>query len=147
MRPSRDSAERFFNTNLKTSALPHQFQWRRRVSNVTFWKRTSLTTAPSCTLIPNTRLESRTTTFENSACWMSACVSVPIIMGVEDDERMQFETVTFSVRRTGVEEPRQACVLRQIASSAVMMVESEIDTLDVETISIPSALTHFSRSE
>src|SRR5215471_9388280 len=136
MRPRRESAVRFFSTNLKTSALPHQFQWRRRVSKVTFWKRTSLTVAPSCTLIPNTRLESRTTMFENTTCRISAYVSVPITIAVEDEVRMQFETVTFSVRRTGADEPRHACVLRAIESSAVIIVESEIDTFEVDTMSM-----------
>src|SRR6185312_9732043 len=152
IRPSGDSGVRFFRTNLKTSALPHQFQWRRFNSKVTFWKRTSLTVPPSCTLMPNARLEFRTTILEKSTCRMSAYVSVPITIAVDDEERMLLLTVTFSVGRTGrlVFAPLlflMASLFRQIASSAVVMMESEIRTLDEETISMPSALTPFSRSE
>jgi hypothetical protein len=36
MRPSGDSGVRLLRTNLHISALPHQFQWRRLSSKVTF---------------------------------------------------------------------------------------------------------------
>ncbi len=77
----------------------------------------------------------------------AAWVSVPIIIAVEEEERMLLLTVMFSVGLTGASALRQACVFRQIASSAVMIGESEIDTFDDETMSMPSAFTPFSRSE
>src|SRR6185437_3082090 len=143
--PSGDAGVRFFRTNLKTSALPHQLQWRRFNSKVTFSKRTSLTGPPSCTLMPNARLEFRTTILEKSTCRISAYVSVPITIAVDEEERMLLLTVTFSVGRTrwfAFAAPLFliASLFRQIASSAVVMMESEIRTLDVETISMPSEL-------
>ena len=113
-----------------------------------FWKRTSLTVAPSCTLIPKTLFESLTTMFEKTTCLMSARVSVPIIIGVDDDPRMLFVTSTFSTGRTGRPGAgSSAWVFSTMESSAVMMVESEIVTFEVETMSIPSEFTPRSRSE
>ena len=148
MRPSFDCGVLRFSTNFITSALPHQFQCRRLVSKVTLWNRTSLTVPPSWTLIPNTLFESLTTMLENTTCRMSAWVSVPIIIGVDDDPRMLFVTRTFSTGRTGRPgDGSSASVFRQMESSAVTMVESEIVTFDEDTMSIPSEFTPRSRSE
>ena len=85
---------------------------------------------------------------EETTWRMSAWVSVPIIIGVDDDARMLFVTTTFSTGRTGRPgEGSRASVFRQMESSAVTMVESEIVTFDEETMSIPSEFTPRSRSE
>ena len=79
---------------------------------------------------------------------MSAWVSVPIIIAVEEEVRMQLFTTTFSVGRMApVPRPPRSTVFKQIASSAVEIIESEITTFDDETISIPSEFTPRSRSE
>ena len=110
------------------------------------WLRiTSLTVAPSCTLIPKPLFAFRMTQLVNSTCRMSASVSVPIISAVDDDVRMQLLTVTFSVGRAGW--PSRPIVFSTIASSAVSMIESAMVTLRDDTMSMPSALTPFSRSE
>ena len=127
------------------SALPHQFQWRRLVSMVRLLMMTSLTVAPSCTLMPKPLFEFLITQLLNSTCRMSASVSVPIMSAVEDDVRTQLVTVTFSVGRAGW--PSRAIAFSTIASSAVSMIESEMVTLRDETMSMPSAFTPFSRSE
>ena len=55
---------------------------------------------------------------ENSTWRMSAWVSVPIIIGVEEEARMQFVTRTFSTGRTGRPgEGSSASVFRQMESS------------------------------
>ena len=64
--PSFDAGVRFFNTSLHSSAPPHQFQWRLDVSTVRLLTITSLTTAPSWTLIPNPLFEFLMTQLLNS---------------------------------------------------------------------------------
>src|SRR5690606_38127299 len=85
---------------------------------------------------------------EKTTWRMSAYVSVPIIMAQDDEVRMQLLTTTFSTGRTEpLPRPRNLDVFRQMASSAVLMIESEISTLDVETMSSPSELTPRSRTD
>ena len=106
---------------------------------------TSLTVAPSWTLMPKPLFEFRMTQLSKSTWRMSASVSVPIISAVDEDVSTQLVTVTFSVGRAGW--PSRPIVFSTIASSPVSMVEFEMATLRDETISIPSAFTPFSRSE
>ena len=58
---------------------------------------TSLTVAPSCTLMPMPLLESRMTQLLNNTCRMGESVSVPIIRAVDELVRMQWSTRMFSV--------------------------------------------------
>ncbi len=61
-----------------------------------FEKMTSLTVAPSCTLMPNPLFEFRITELLKTTWRISASVSVPIISAVDDEVRTQLVTVTFS---------------------------------------------------
>jgi hypothetical protein len=96
--------------------------------------------------MPKALLESRMTMLEKTTWRVSAWVSVPINRGVEELERMQLVTTTFSVGLTGpVGLWLSEVVLRQMESSPVTISESEMMTLEVETRSMPSPLTAFSR--
>jgi len=63
--------------------------------------------------------------------------------GVDDEVRTQFVTTIFSTGLT-FSCPLRAGVLSTIASSPVTITESEIVTLLVQQMSIPSAFTPFS---
>jgi hypothetical protein len=95
--------------------------------------------------MPKPLLEFLITQLLNTTCRMSASVSVPIIKAVEEDVKTQLVTVTFSTGLAFL--PSREIAFNTIASSAVMITESEILTFREEQMSIPSAFTPFSRSE
>ena len=66
----------------------------------------------------------------------SPLLSVPILKAFAELLNVQFVIVTFSV---GIRRPRARLVLRQIASSAESMEQSDIRTSREQSGSIPSA--------
>ena len=98
--------------------------------------------------MPKPLFESRMTELLSTMWRKSAYDSVPIMKAVEELDRTQFVTSTFSV---GNDSPRpsqrQRPLFSTMASSPVAMRESEMRTLREPSMSIPSELAARSRSD
>src|SRR5271165_6706521 len=83
------------------SPSPHQNQSKRRVSMVTFEITTSSTRPPSNTMKASPRLELVMVTLLITTRRTAFELPSQNLMALDDEERRQFVTVTFSVGSTG----------------------------------------------